>query len=127
VTAVDRDLSQLGAIADHTQVETIEADLEGGAWPLEGRHFDGIVVTNFLSRALLPKLLEALAEGGVLIYETFAVGQERFGKPTNSDFLLRPNELLDAFGSLEVVAFAHGEFREPKPAMRQRICALRPL
>ena len=127
VVAVDRELDALGILAKHKLVVPVEADLEDGSpWPLPGQRFAGIVVTNYLWRPLFKTILESLDAGGVLIYETFAVGQERFGKPSNPDFLLRPNELLEAFaGELEVLSYEHGEFREPGAVMRQRICARR--
>ncbi len=126
VTAADRDTAALAALAGRAGIETLAADLEAGPWPLAGRRFDGIVVTNYLHRPLFPHLLEALAEGGVLLYETFMRGNERFGRPTNPDFLLQPGELLAAFGSaLQVVAFEQGEVAEPKPAVVQRLCAVR--
>ncbi len=104
----------------------IQADLEDGApWPLPGERFDGVVVTNYLYRPLLPTILDALKPGGVLIYETFMVGNERFGKPSNPAFLLRPGELLEAFAGLAVMGFEEGELAEPKPAMIQRLCAVR--
>ena len=126
VTGVDRDaaaVAPLKAIA-----EIVVADLEGGPWPLQGRRFDGIVVTNYLWRALLPNIAAALAPGGVLLYETFAVGQETIGRPANPDFLLRPGELLAAFAGLRVVAFEDGH--EPASAAAperfvQRIAARR--
>jgi SAM-dependent methyltransferase len=98
----------------------------GGPWPYAGRQFDAIVVTNYLHRPLLPLLAEALAPGGVLIYETFMVGHERFGRPRNPDFLLRPRELLDAFGPLlAVLAFEEGVVSLPRPACVSRLCAVR--
>lgn len=107
-------------------VAFIQANLEDGSpWPLEGRRFGAIVVTNYLHRPLFPKIAESLAGGGVLIYETFMVGNERFGKPSNPDFLLRPGELKEAFGTLTVLGFEEGEVRSPKPAMIQRIAARR--
>jgi SAM-dependent methyltransferase len=125
VVAVDRDVSSL----DAAQIEVIAADLEGGApWPLGGRRFAGIVVTNYLHRPLFPKIAAALQPGGVLIYETFGIGNEKFGRPSNPDFLLRPAELL-AFAeaeSLVVRAYACGAVSEPKPAVLQRIVAARP-
>ncbi len=104
VVAIDRDVRALGAVAG---LETVRADLEDGSpWPLAERRFDGIVVTSYLNRPLLPLLVERLASGGVLIYETFARGHERFGKPSNPAFLLEPGELLRAVaGRLRVVAF----------------------
>jgi SAM-dependent methyltransferase len=122
VVAVDRDLTQLGALA--ARLQTVEADLEAEPWPLPGERFAAIVVTNYLWRPLLAALAEALEPGGILIYDTFALGQERFGKPSNPDFLLRPNELLAAFqDAMTVVAYEHGEVADPGPALRQRICA----
>ena len=123
--AVDIDVSRLGAIATRPGVTAYQADLEGTPWPFAGDQFAGIVVTNYLHRPLLPKLLAALDPGGVLIYETFAVGNERFGRPSNPDFLLVPGELLDAVrGAARVLAFEDLIVSEPKPAAVQRICAV---
>jgi len=126
VTAVDRDAEALRRLAA-AGIETIVADLEGAPWPLGGRQFDGIVVTNYLHRPLFPQIAAALAPGGVLIYETFGVGNERFGRPTNPHFLLRPGELLQ-FASetgLQALAYACGEVSEHKPAITQRMVAQR--
>lgn len=126
VTAVDRDAGALGGLRDRAGIEIVEADLEAGAWPLGARRFDGIVVTSYLHRPLFSRIAAALTEGGVLIYETFMLGNERFGRPSNPDFLLRPGELLEAFGAgLTVVAFEQGEVAQPKPAVVQRLCAVR--
>ena len=92
-------------------------------WPLGGG-YDGIVVTNYLHRPLLPAIGQALAPGGVLIYETFAAGNERLGHPRNPDFLLRPGELLAAFASLTIVAFEQGLVGMPRPAVIQRLAAV---
>lgn len=127
VTAVDIDTKRVRAATGHIRAGTIdivEADLEHGDWPFPDRRFDGVVVVNYLYRPLLPLLADSLAPGGILLYDTFAVGNERFGKPANPDYLLEPGELLREFGSaLEVLAYEHGEMDEPKPAVRQRICA----
>jgi SAM-dependent methyltransferase len=127
VTALDRDISRLQDFAGR-DVEIIAADLEDGSpWPLSGRTFDGIVVTNYLHRPLFPHLATALAPGGVLIYETFGIGNERFGRPSNPDFLLRPGELL-AFAAehgLQALAYECGEVAEPKRAIVQRMAAKR--
>lgn len=124
VTALDRDID---AVRTTPGIDAIEIDLETGAsWPLAGQRFDGIVVTNYLHRPLFPDLIAALAPGGVLLYETFGIGNERYGRPRNPDFLLRDGELLDRLGSeLTVVAFESGVIETPSPAVIQRIVAVR--
>lgn len=125
VVAVDRDVS---AVADlGGQMEIIERDLEdGGPFPLQGRRFAGVVVTNYLYRPLFPSLMAAVAPNGLLIYETFARGNERFGRPKNPDHLLRPGELLEAVrGTLRVLAYEDLIVETPRPAAVQRICARR--
>jgi len=127
VTSLDRDVSRRQDLAGQG-VEVVAADLEDGSpWPLGVRKFDGIVVTNYLHRPLFPHLASALAPGGVLLYETFGIGNERFGKPSNPHFLLRPGELLEfaAAHGLQVLAYACGEVAEPKRAITQRIVAQR--
>jgi len=127
VTGVDRDLSGVADLAGGAGIELIQADLEAdGPWPLGDRQFAVVVVTNYLWRKLLPALVGAVGPGGWLIYETFAEGQARYGRPRNPDFLLRPGELLDLVrGRLEVVAYEHGLRADPA-AMVQRIAAIRP-
>jgi SAM-dependent methyltransferase len=122
VDAVDRDPA---LFADPPEgVRLLKADIEAGPWPYAGRRFDGIVVTNYLHRALLPVLVGSLEPGGILVYETFAQGNERFGKPSNPAFLLAPGELLDAVrGRLRVVAYEDLFVETPRPAAVQRICA----
>ena len=121
VLAVDREPQALPGI------RFLRADLEGGSpWPLPGESFQGIVVANYLHRPLLPLLRDALAPGGVLLYETFMAGNERYGKPTNPAFLLRPGELWEAFAGLHCIAFEQGTVSQPKPARIQRLCAMRP-
>ncbi len=137
VCAVDRDEEALETLrASLEQIpgatercELVHCDLEGGSpWPFEGRKFGGVVVARYLWRPLFESILQSIDDGGTLIYETFTIGQERFGKPKNPDFLLRPNELLDVFAKeLTVLAYEHGTFEEPKPQCLQRICARRPL
>ncbi len=122
VTGVDRDETALAPL--RAQAEVIVADLEGGPWPLSGRRFDGIVVTNYLWRALLPRLQDSLADGGVLIYETFADGQQSIGKPSRPEFLLQAGELLLAFAGLRVVAFEDG-FEPQFPRFVQRLAAVK--
>jgi SAM-dependent methyltransferase len=121
VTAVDREPQALAG------VRFVRADLEDGSpWPLPGEAFQGIVVANYLHRPLTPLIERALAPGGVLIYETFMAGNERFGKPSNPAFLLAPGELWAAFAGLHVIAFEQGLSLQPKAAMLQRLCAVRP-
>jgi SAM-dependent methyltransferase len=126
VEAVDGDEQLLAGLAGVAGIATRRADLEGGPWPYYGRQFEGIVVTNYLWRPLLPSLMASLAEGGVLIYETFMAGNERFGRPSNPQFLLRPGELLDLMHRrFTVIAFEQGEVATPRPAVVQRICVSR--
>jgi SAM-dependent methyltransferase len=122
VTAVDRDPDRQPDVPGLTK---IAADLESGApWPLGGRQFDVVVVTNYLHRPILGDIVGAVAPGGLLLYETFALGNERFGKPSNPDFLLRPDELKAAVaGRLDVIAFEEVELGAPRPAIVQRIAA----
>lgn len=109
VTALDRSAEALAAIGlPAERFETVLADIEGGPWPLDGRQFDALVVTNYLWRPLLPTLLASIAPGGVLIYETFAAGNETVGKPSRPDFLLQPGELLQVCRTLRTVAYEDG-------------------
>lgn len=126
VEAVDRDAAKLAALAGIPGIAVRCADLENGPWPYPGERFAGIVVVNYLHRPLFPHLLAALEPGGALIYETFALGTEKYGRPANPDFLLRPGELLEVVrGRLRVIAYEDLFVSEPRPAMVQRICAIR--
>ena len=123
VTGVDRDAQALAALQGVGELLT--ADIEHGPWPLAGRRFDAVVVTNYLWRPLLPLVVDSVAAGGVLIYETFAAGNETVGRPSNPDFLLQPGELLRAVqGELRVVAYEDGFLPEP-PRFVQRVAAVR--
>jgi SAM-dependent methyltransferase len=122
VEAVDRDESALAAIHDFAGINTRTADIENAAWPYHGQQFDGIVVCRYLHRPLYPLLTKSLAPDGILIYETFMQGHESYGRPKNPDFLLHPNELLEAFlPALTPVAFEQG-FDPAQQAVMQRIC-----
>jgi len=126
VVAVDRDEQALAALADVRGIRPVMADLEGAPWPFGTDGFDAIIVTNYLHRPLFPHLTAALRPDGVLLYETFMVGNERFGKPSNPNFLLRANELFEALATeLRVVAFEQGCASWPRPAVVQRVCAIR--
>jgi SAM-dependent methyltransferase len=125
VLAIDRDRDALAAMAGVPGIESRVADLETEPWPLGHERFDTIVVVRYLHRPLLPQLLAALAGDGVLLYETFAVGNEAFGRPTNPEFLLRPEELLQAVrGRLSVIAFEQGRVDGERPAVVQRLAAV---
>lgn len=127
VVAVDRDVSGLADLEESAALKRVRADLEaGGPWPLGTREFAGVVVTNYLHRPILPCVVGAVAPAGILIYETFAVGNARFGRPSNPDFLLQPGELLAAVqGRLDMVAYENREVRSPRPGVIQRIAAVR--
>ena len=125
VVAVDVDAHALATLADVSGVTTRVADLEGGTWPFAAAAFDAIVVANYLHRPLLPHLLNALAADGVLLYETFAVGNEAFGRPSNPAFLLRESELLESVGAhVSIVAFEQGRIGHERVAVVQRIAAV---
>ncbi len=126
VLAADIDTSAVIDLCEHPHAEVLEVDLESGDWPFPPGSFAGIVVANYLHRPHFPHLVEALTDGGVLLFETFARGNEAFGKPRNPDFLLGPGELLDAFQRrLQIVAYEHGLEWRPRPAVRQRLCAVK--
>ena len=126
VEAVDRDAVALELLQGLPLITPRQADLEQGPWPYGSRHFDGVVVTHYLYRPRLHLLFDLLAAGGVLIFETFMAGNERHGKPSSPEFLLQPNELLARLAQdFTIVAFEQGEVAEPRPAVLQRICAVK--
>jgi SAM-dependent methyltransferase len=126
VVAVDRSADAIAAInLPAERCETLVADIENGLWPLTGRQFDAVVVTNYLWRPLLPTLLASLAAGGVLIYETFAAGNETVGKPSRPDFLLQRGELLQVCQTLRTIAFEEGFEDGHVQRFAQRIVAVR--
>jgi SAM-dependent methyltransferase len=128
VTGLDRDPLALAASADLArsgQAELIEADLEGGPWPCPGRQWPVVLVTHYLWRPLWPQILASLAPGGLLIYETFADGNQTVGKPSRPDFLLQPGELLTRCAGLRIVAYEDGYLDTP-PRFLQRVVAWRP-
>ena len=126
VLGVDQDVSQIESLA-YPSIKTKALDLELEEWPLEGAQFSGIVVTNYLYRPHLDRLPQILAPKGVLIYETFAEGNAQFGKPSNPNFLLKEGELLAlaARHQLKIMAYEDIYTDEPKPAMVQRLCAVK--
>lgn len=125
VTAVDIDLSLSLPHQGKPGVSWLQADLEGAAWPMPGERFAAVVVTNYLHRPLFGPLLEAINPGGVLIYETFSIGQARYGRPRNPSHLLLPGELLELVrGRLRVLAYEDVEEPDQRRCV-QRICALR--
>ncbi len=125
VTAVDIDLARLEDLRGRSGIELVEADLEARPWPFPGRRFAAVVVTNYLWRPLFAELLAALEPAGLLIYETFARGNARFGKPASPAHLLEPGELLERVrGRLHVVAYEHGIVCAPRPAAIERLAAI---
>ena len=124
VMAVDINIDKLADIMDQPNLAVLEADLENGHWPLGNAQFDGIIVTNYLHRPLFGHILAALAPGGVLIYETFMTGNEAHGRPTNPEFLLREDELMDVCQNLDIIGFEQGLEQEPKLAVKQKIVAI---
>lgn len=124
---IDRDLSGVADLNGDPAVELIEADLEiGNPFPLRGRMFAGVIVTNYVWRPILPDIVACVAPDGVLIYETFALGQETIGRPANPDFLLNPGELIDAvYGRLVPIAYEHMTLSGPRRVV-QRIAAVGP-
>jgi SAM-dependent methyltransferase len=128
VVAADVDTDRLADLAGDPRATIETVDLEdGGPWPFGTGRFGAVVVANYLYRPMLPAIVDAVAAGGLLVYETFARGNERFGRPRNPDFLLAEGELLDAVaGRLSVVAYEHGLIEGPSPRVVQRLCARRP-
>jgi SAM-dependent methyltransferase len=124
VLALDKDQEALSQIQS-MGISTLCADLENSPWPLTGQKFDGLVVTNYLWRALWPDLLDCVKEGGFVIYETFCEGHQAYGKPTRADFLLKSAELLDVFQSFKVLGFEEGLLSQPSRYV-QRIIAQKP-
>ena len=122
LTGVDRDAAAVSAL--RPLAEVVVADIEAGPWPLSGRRFDAVLVTNYLWRPLLPTLVDSVADGGLLIYETFADGQQTVGRPSRPDFLLRPGELIAACAGLRVLAYEDGFLSDPDRFV-QRIVAAR--
>lgn len=126
VTGVDRDSAAMEPLKDLAEI--IEADIESGPWPLEGRVFDLVLVTNYLWRPLLPRIVASVAPGGWLIYETFADGQQTVGRPARADFLLQPGELVQACEGLQIVGYENGWTEDPGAVngrFVQRVAAVR--
>ena len=128
-TGIDRDATALAVSADLAEsgaATLVQADVEHGPWPLPGRQFAAVVVTHYLWRPLWPQILASLAPGGVLLYETFADGNQTVGKPSRPDFLLQPGELISRCAGLRIVAYEDG-FLDAPPRFLQRVAAVRPL
>jgi len=122
MTGIDRDAEAMAAVA--ALGEAVQADIENGPWPLPNRTFDAVIVTNYLWRPLMPQILDSLSSQGVLIYETFAAGNETVGKPSRPDFLLKPGELLSLCQGLHIVAYEDGFLDSPERFV-QRIVAVK--
>ncbi|MFL2667243.1 MAG: class I SAM-dependent methyltransferase [Burkholderiales bacterium] len=125
VTALDKNPEALSKISSLPRIHTVEYDLEMAPWPFADRTYDAILVTNYLYRPILENIVDTLSPSGILIYETFMLGNERFGRPSNPDFLLRPNELIDVtYKKLHILIYEAGRISSPKPALVQRVCAV---
>lgn len=127
--AVDRDISGLDYLDGREGLEILQCDLEDGSlWPFAGEKFRAVIVANYLHRPTLPQMLALIAPGGSLIYETFGAGNEKYGKPSNPNFLARPHEIAEAArtAGLEVVFDEHVDEQEPRLAVRHRCAARRP-
>lgn len=126
VAAVDIDLGLIGPMRGTPGIDWLQADLENGPWPYPGRCFGGVVVTHYLHRPLFDVLIDSLEAGGLLIYETFALGQAKYGRPRNPLHLLLPGELLETVhGRLRVLAYEDVEEPEQRRCL-QRLCARKP-
>lgn len=125
VTGVDRDAAALAPLRQLAGADIVCADIENGPWPLAGRQFDAVLVTHYLWRPLLPFVRDSVAPGGLLIYETFAYGQQTLGRPSRPDFLLQPGELLRHAEGLRILGYEDGFLSQP-PRFIQRIVARRP-
>ena len=127
VLAADIDVSGVEDLRSHRRAEIVQADLETETWPFPDRQFGAVVMVNYLHRPLFEILARSLEPGGVLIIDTFATGNECLGRPRNPDYLLRPGELQSCFErSLDIIAYEHGFQAEPRPAIRQQLCAMKP-
>ncbi|MDX1580495.1 MAG: methyltransferase domain-containing protein, partial [Alphaproteobacteria bacterium] len=126
VMALDLNIEPLTDLDDNPDAAVMAADLENGPWPLGNATFDGIVVVNYLWRPLFPHIRDAIAPGGVVIYETFQHGNEAFGRPSNPDFLLKENELREEFADFDILDFEAGEEGGDRPTVKQKICAVKP-
>lgn len=125
VTFIDIDTQGVADLAENAKAAILQADLENGTWPLTGRVFETVVVTNYLWRPILPKIMAAVAAEGELLYQTFAAGNERLGRPRNPDFLLKPGELIATAteAGFDILDSFEGEIGDPKPAVIQRVRA----
>jgi SAM-dependent methyltransferase len=121
VTGIDRDPEAIAAVA--SVGEAVQADIENAPWPLPDQQFDAVIVTNYLWRPLMPHIVASLAPEGVLIYETFAAGNETVGKPSRPDFLLHHGELLTLCQGMQIVAYEEGFIAQPERFV-QRIAAV---
>ncbi|MAZ02853.1 MAG: SAM-dependent methyltransferase [Sneathiella sp.] len=124
VLAVDVDTSAIASFKERRGLTIIKSDLEGAAWPFTPESAGAIVVVNYLWRPLFPYICEALSPGGILLYDTFAQGNEKYGRPRNPDFLLAPGELIERLGeTFDILDSFDGYTEEPVPACRQSIAA----
>ena len=125
VVAVDINIADLQALSSPS-VSVVSADLEGEAWPFQADAYDLILGVNYLHRPLFSSVRDSLKPGGIVIWDTFAAGNEKYGRPSNPNFLLQEGELLKFFEGFQILDFADGFVETPKPAMRQSIICKKP-
>lgn len=127
VTFLDRDISALADLDNNQQAEILCSDLEHGApFTLGGQPFDGVVVTNYLQRDILGDICDAVTPGGLLLYETFGIGNATYGRPRNAKYLLEPGELIKMVrADFDILGYEHGLRRMPSPAIIQRVAAVK--
>ena len=126
VTAVDIDTTLVKQNFSNKKLNIVKCDLETlSSWPFGKNSFLGIIVVNYLHRPLYSRIMESLEEGGVLIYQTFADGNSRYGKPKNPDYLLKRGELKTVFGGMRIISYQHGYLSYPSQSVVQRICCIK--
>ncbi len=125
VTAVDIDTAAIRSL-EAPEIHIVDADLEQDDWPFEPEMFGAILVSNYLWRPLFDPIIATLKPGGIILYETFAVGNEAYGRPKNPNFLLKEGELLSIFSAFEIMDYYHGTQTTPQTSVRQGIAARKP-
>jgi tellurite methyltransferase len=113
IAAIGLEKLQLFAALQDFAVTSRQIDLENDAFP--SQTFDVITVSRYLHRPLFANIVLALNSGGVVYYQTFTAKAGN-GAPSNPNFLLADNELLEQFSSLETL-FYQQDNSDDKPNM----------